>query len=573
MSRNTTPKPLADVQGLIDTATFLDFLQNWENILKTAPIGMRRVDASGFLPQLSPPVSGTTFEPFPNSPSNQAGISSGGVPAGPSLQPILFLPNVPIDKVLESPNVDFIDREAFNSIQKTYRDCSEKTSLFKELAQALLAEDANLAVLAERGLLSQVSALSIHSNEQAGSAMGMIAKDNAEAVKRFLNMLSTPGTVNWKALKPVYGYLLAGGSGGSKDWSNITCRGFVESYFKEQDQAERDRALLELAAHLLIGAATVVALLSPAAPLATAFLLSADAVAVGNAVSESNLADQKADVMRAGVAAQVVTKDDARRAREDAESKQTSMVVTILMTALPYIPSVVKGGSKVASAIGHEFRMEKLAKKSMLLGAGPALGDLVVDLTKAGVSAIARNRAGGILSLSDMLSKIRGISRQLPWIKVGAALKRAGDEALLQTGSKYGLVDYVRYHFHGPGLGREGYPIFMAPTTANQFTNNHIEGFMRRFRDAGANVEFSVAYNLYNGDELQPFIKSMLESGNKDLLNRLALDQGRIERFLKGATYDIRVTQGGKTSLYRANITVGPPPSGAVTTQFPLLIQ
>jgi len=575
LSRNTTPKPLADARGLIDTATFLHFLQNWEDILKTAPVGMRRVDASNFLPQLGPPASGKTFEPFPNSPSSQQGAASRGVPVnllpGVGLQPILFLPNVPIDKILESPNIDFIDRDAFKTIQQVYQDCLGKRSQFRELAQALMAEDANLAVLSDRGLLSQVSALSIHSDAQAGSTLANIAKDNAEAVKRFLNMLSTPGTVDWKALKPVYGYLLAGGSGGSKDWSNIRSRGFVENYFKEQDQAERDKAMLELAAHLLIGAATLVALLSPAAPLATAFLLATDAIAVGGAIKESNLADIKADVLSAGAAAQVVSKDDARQAREDAESKKTSMVVTILMTALPYLPSVAKGGSKVASAIGRELRWEKLAEKSTLLGAGPAIGDLVVDLTKAGVSSIARNRAGGILSLNEMVSKITGISRQLPWIKVGDSLRRAGDEKLLQAASKYGLSDYIRYHLLAPGLGREGYPIFLAPTTANQFANNHIEGFMRRFPES-ADVRFSIAYSLYSGEELKPFIKGMLESGSKDIINRLALDQGRIEGFLKGVTYDIRVKQGGSTSLYRANIAIGPPTSGAVTTQIPLLL-
>ena len=95
----------------------------------------------------------------------------------------------------------------------------------------------------------------------------------------------------------------------------------------------------------------------------------------------------------------------------------------------------------------------------------------------------------------------------------------------------------------------------------------------RRLRDAGARVEFSVSYASYAGDEIRPFIEGMLRGGDKKILTRLAMDQGLIEKFLKSVTYDIRVTQGGATSLYRANITVGPPGgSMAMTTLPPTLI-
>ena len=82
-------------------------------------------------------------------------------------------------------------------------------------------------------------------------------------------------------------------------------------------------------------------------------------------------------------------------------------------------------------------------------------------------------------------------------------------------------------------LRREGYPIFFAPTRANQFANNQVEGFMRRQRDAGAAVEFGVTYATFSGEELRPFITRMLNSGDPKILGRLALDQGLIEKFLK----------------------------------------
>jgi hypothetical protein len=72
---------------------------------------------------------------------------------------------------------------------------------------------------------------------------------------------------------------------------------------------------------------------------------------------------------------------------------------------------------------------------------------------------------------------------------------------------------------------------------------------------------------------MKPFVESLLRSGNPEILNRLALDKGLIEKFLSSATYEIRVTRGGSTSLYRANVTIGPPgPGMSLTTLPPVLI-
>jgi hypothetical protein len=571
MSRSTGAKPLTSARGLVDSATVLHFLENWQDILKTAPIGMRRLDTSNLLPTPAPPRVAPEFKPFPNSPVTPP-TSAFDDQSQQSLRPILFDPNVTVEKILGSPDVEFIDREAHSAMEKVYRECLAQASLFRELANALKEQDANLAVLAEKKLLGQVSALSDYSDEQAGNVIMNMAAENAKAAKRFLDMLSATGTVDWMALRPVHAHLLAGGPGGGRNWSNITARGFVDHLFKKHAEAELERAKTELILQLALAVPTFVALLTPAAPLAAAFLLATDAAAVAVSVAQSSAADKKAEVLSAGAATGVVSKDDAARAKEVADAKKASMVVDILLNALPYLPNVAKGGAKVASALGRKMRWENLAKASMVLGAGPAVGDLVVDLAKAGVSAIARNRAGGSLSLNYMVSRIRAIDRLLGWSRVGAAAGRGGDETLLHLGSKYGLKDYVRYHVHGPGLGREAYPIFLAPTRANQFVNNHVEGFMRRHRDAGAVVDFSVRYATYSGVELRPFIEGLLKSGDPQIINRLALDQGLMEKFLKSAIYDIRIQQGGTTTLYRASVGVGAPGSGAIATQVPLLL-
>jgi hypothetical protein len=199
------------------------------------------------------------------------------------------------------------------------------------------------------------------------------------------------------------------------------------------------------------------------------------------------------------------------------------------------------------------------------------LADFVLDLNKVMISQRARNAAGGSLSLNEMLSRIKQISRTLKSVQVGPSIKRAWDEDLVHLASVYGLTGYIRYHIHGPGLGIEGYPIFLAPERANQFANNHIEGFMRIERNAGKTVEYVVSYELYGGEELRPFIEKLLRSGDPDIIGRLALDRGTVEKFLKTAVYDMKVTSGASTTKYRASISIGPPASGALTLVKPVL--
>lgn len=571
MSVSTAPKPIVDARALVDSATVLHFLRTWDSLLKSSAVGMRRVDTSGLLPSPGAPPTPVPFNPFPNSPLPQGSGGVGGAGATPAAaasgQPILYDPNISLDALLALPNVEYIDLEAYRALEKTYRQCSEQKGMFNELAQEMLEEDANLAVLDEKGLVGQVSALSRSTDAEASATIARVATENADSAHHFLEMLGTAGTVDWKALRPIHAYLLAGGSGGSRNWSNITAKGFVDNYFQEVAEAERAKAQAELVAQLALTAATFVALLTPAAPLASFFLLATDALAVGSAVAQSGAAEKKADVLSAGADAGVVSKEDAARARQEAEEKHASMVMTILLTALPYMPRVAGAGAAAASAIGREITWAKLAEySSSRLMSGAAGADFVLDLAKVGVSEFARTLVGGELSLNRIAARIPAHSRTLGWISVTEALEREGAEDLLHAGSEYGLKNYIRYHIHGPGTGAERFPIFLAPTKANQYANNTIEGYMRKQRDLGASVRFRATYTTYNGEELRPFIENLLRSGDKEVIERLARDQGRIETFLKEITYDVEVipVSGGAKNRIRATISIDPPPGGAV---------
>jgi hypothetical protein len=180
-----------------------------------------------------------------------------------------------------------------------------------------------------------------------------------------------------------------------------------------------------------------------------------------------------------------------------------------------------------------------------------------------GPSAWYKRFWGKTLDTESMVA-LHGTDRpvwQTAFVPVTPSLGRAGAETLWRPGSRYGLVDYIRYHILGPGTGLERMRIFLAPEVANQFANNHIEGFMRRIRDsAKASVSFRVNYQSFSGPELRTFIDGMLTSGDKKLIQLLARDGGRFERLLKSASYDIRVVDpNGAETLYQASVQIGPP--------------
>lgn len=568
MSRVTMPKPLADAGSLVDAATVVDFLENWPQILRSAQVGMRRVDTSVLKPPGPAPQQPPILLPGPAGGDAARGVGDDQGP-GEDLSPVLFDPNA-TDEQMRASGAE-IDDDTLRALREAHRQCAENNVMFKELAQAMLAEDANLAILHERQELKNISALSGQSDSVARDSIVRVAEQNATDAKKFLKLLATQGAVDWRILTPIVGHLRKGGDGGRRNWSDPGATRFVDMHFARVTEAENAKARAE-AALVVANLVAMLALLTPAAPAAAAFLAVMDVHAAASAIADSAAADKRADVTAAGAAAQVVDKDAASAAREDANAKRASMVVSIMTSALPYLPSMAKGVGRAGSMLGKAKWVSLAASTSRGGRAGQrgaASMDLLVDLATFGVSAIARNRVQGVLALSAMARRIQAINRTLSWSRVAAATARGGDEGLLHLGSKYGLSDYIRYHIHGPGLGRERYPIFLAPERANQFANNHIEGFMRREFKSGATVDFSVSYSTFSGEEMSGFIRNMLLSGDQKILTRLALDRGLIEKFLKSATYDIRVTRAGSTQLYRANVTVGPPGSGVMTLSRP----
>jgi hypothetical protein len=183
---------------------------------------------------------------------------------------------------------------------------------------------------------------------------------------------------------------------------------------------------------------------------------------------------------------------------------------------------------------------------------------------------------GRKLNAEEMVALHRAAVNETGWVRATPAIARGGYETQLHRASKYGVDDYVRYHILGPGTGLERFRIFLAPETANQFANHQIEGFIRglvKGAKPGQKVFFNVKYATFTGAELRPFIDGMLTSGNQQILRLLARSGGRFERFLKSAQYEIKVVDAaGKETLYTASITVGLPPSGAMTGVAPALV-
>jgi hypothetical protein len=195
--------------------------------------------------------------------------------------------------------------------------------------------------------------------------------------------------------------------------------------------------------------------------------------------------------------------------------------------------------------------------------------DVTVDLRAAGVSQVAQNRAGRFLSLDAMVAKHPGAGEiSTGWQPVRRAVERGGDELRVHLASEYGLSDYIRYHILAPGLGRESYPIPLAPTWMNHGANG-IETFMRSQLAKGrVIVSFQATRTTFSGAELRPYLETLLRSGDPKVLGRLANDYGRIEPFLKRIVYDVRVQEvvgsRARVSYYQATMETGLPPTGAV---------
>lgn len=576
------PEPFAAVRDLVDGATMLHFLMNWRNLLTTAEIGVKTFHNAGLLPGPAPEQKPPAWNPLPapgTTPDAQGAVPTTTPPgASTGAQvPLKYDPKLSLE---ETVRLGFVDVTAFEAVRSTFSECEKQQGTLERFANEMMAADANLAVLAERGLLKDVSALSMQDDTTAAQRMLQIAGENAKSAVTFQSMLDG-GKVDWKILRPVQGALLAGQLRGSANWSEGKNKKFVESWIAAQDKAAIEAAQRQAMIEAAFTAAAFLAMLTPASPLGAALMGASQAYFLANAaggIAEASQAEQRAEALGGAAAAGLADKDEAARAKKEADDRQASAVVNLVMAALPYLPTVAKGTAKGIAAVGREFRWSNVGGKmyggaSLTAIAAQAALDFVVELGGAGISALAKNRVGGRLSLNVMLSRIKPINRELGWVKVTEALERAGAERQLHELSVYGLNDYIRYHIHGPGTGLEGYPILAAPTRANQFANNYIEGPMRVWAKAGLRVDFKASFATFSGQEMRPFVERMLKSGNPKILNRLALDQGLIEKFLKSITYDIRVYRGGNIEFYRADITVGAPGSNmAPVMQRPILI-
>ena len=368
ISRSTVGKPIADAGHLVDTATVLHFLRSWEELLKGSAVGMRRPPTT-LLPTPGPVPSAGGFNPLPGAPAPDASSSPGTAAAPQSGDPISFgslFPEPTVDKALGTPGLESFDAPAFDAILKTYRDCEARKGDFDKLAMRLMQEDANLAALANApgDLLKQVSALGNQTEAVATDVMIRIAETNAKAAATFLAMLDS-GDAKWQMLGPVKNHLLGGGDGGSRSWKDEKANKFIAAYFKQKKEQDETKAMLEAALAVGIAVGTLAAILSPAAPLAIAFMTAVDLYGVGAAagsINEANLAAKDANVKAAGADAGVIDKDDAKRAKDEADAKQVSMVIDVITAALPYLGAAAKGGVRIAGAVGRDLRWANMAR-------------------------------------------------------------------------------------------------------------------------------------------------------------------------------------------------------------------
>ncbi|GAA4587838.1 hypothetical protein GCM10023194_37940 [Planotetraspora phitsanulokensis] len=555
-----------NVRDLIDTATLVDFLRNWDELLRSVPVGSRKPD---------------TFQPFGQQPTpppaagDPFGLMAG--PRGPG--PILFDPRESREKLLQRGGEVVIDETRLAVIGKVYAECAANERDFRQLADALINEDANLAALAQAPdptLLRRVSGLRGSSDAEAGSVITRVTREN---IKHLDDLLGKLPTLDWKALRVTHDLLLSGAYSGPSgvSWQNLTEKTFIEGYFKRKAEAERAAAERRMYGELVLGGLSLIALLSPAAPLAAAVLATADvygaATAVG-AIGESRRADKRADDLGAAAGAGFGDPEEAKRARKEADDRKAGLAMDLLMAALPFVPGAAKG----VKTLHSEGRFTAFADEAMAMARAlhkDQRGAVRIDvLLTGGLSAAVGVPARREQVLDHMVGMIKAETRRTRPVLVAPALAaRPGAERLLHAGSYYGLPDYQRCHLIGPGVGFDEYPILLGPGTANAFTNNHIEGFMRGHRKSGSIVDYTVLYSGYTGEELRPWLRSLLGKADPEIIARLQHDNLRIEPFLKVATYDINITDvAGRTRLYRANITIGLPGSGQVTLLKPTLV-
>jgi hypothetical protein len=508
-----------DVRDLIDTATLVDFLRNWDELLRSVPVGSRVADS--FQPLGSPTQAPGTPAPAAKG-GDPFGLGGGpggagatsGQPAVKGPVPILFDPKVSREKLLQSGGDVEIDDERLEVIGKVYTDCVANQREFRDCADALVREDANLAALDQAPdpkLLRSVSGLRGSSDAEATSVMTRVTGEN---IKHLDDLLTIVPNIDWKALRVTHGLLLGGSYKGASGvaWSGLVERTFIDGYFKRTAEAERAEAERKMYAQLALGAVTFLALLSPAAPLAAAVLAAADvygaATAVG-AVADAKKAEKKADDLGTAATAGFGDTEEAKRARKEADDRKAGIAMDLLLAALPFIPGAVKGAG-VAKGFKAEGRFAALA-----------------DEAKSMARALHKDTRGAI---------------RIDVLLTGGVSALTG--AVRNPATKAQVLDHMCSMIH-----------------ANPRTTRHVW------------VEPALPTRP-GAEELRPWLATLLDPNRPQILARLHADRLRVEPILKAANYEIGVNATVKNTrvneVFNASVTMGPPPNGQVTRVPPI---
>ena len=351
---------------VIDKASYLDFLLNWDSILREVPVAMRAAP-SGLLPT-----------PGPQPPTVNLGPLLGNATTGSGKSLVTFDPAGDDTRLVTDPSIEYLNTGAVRAAREAWFTCLTNAPMYRRRAEMMMADDPNLAVLAETQSLKQVSKISRASEKDATGALKTVAKNNVEALERFQRTMSAPPPDLWKALGPRTSSCSGDRGSASRDWSGITAKGFVDDLFAhgKETAADRDAARAKLVAELAISAAAFAAALASGGALATVFLASLDAFMVAESQRQANQAGKLADAVSTAADAKMATPKAAARAREEADKKDAQVVVGVILSVLPFLPKLKRGVAAGAEAINEFLRASGTAARGA--AAAEAAGPPVV---------------------------------------------------------------------------------------------------------------------------------------------------------------------------------------------------
>ncbi|MDQ1531797.1 MAG: hypothetical protein QOE37_1902, partial [Microbacteriaceae bacterium] len=334
-----------NVRDMMDTATLVDWLRNWDELLRGVEVGTR-------IEQTFQPLGNPGGTPTgPAAPSDPFGLTSGGQGGGPGgaqgapqpkRTPILFTPGLTPGGASAPGSETVIDEVRWTQLQHIYEQCQTKKDDFSGLAAALIKEDANLAALdavKDDNLMRKVGGLRGGSDADATATIKRITQENVGKLGRLLDMLPS---MDWRGLTAPQSMLLTGAQAGNSkvNWAGFVERRLIEDAFARSEAAARRDAEIKMYAELALTAVTFIALLSPAAPLAAAVLATADIAAGVNAltgIKDAGDADKKAGQLETAADTGFANRADAERARKEANDRQAHVAMDLLLAAIPFI--------------------------------------------------------------------------------------------------------------------------------------------------------------------------------------------------------------------------------------------